>query len=231
MSSMREAQHERARDYILAHPDESKSQQAQATGLSPRTIATVRAELVAAGKLRPNRRVVGKPVKATKVMSPPAPAPASSGEQTDQAASPQLLDHEAMLALADMDDIDSLDDAETHKRLLKQALRFAFNPKLHPDTRMSASQMWSKLRDQARAKDLGPGAPLTLEDAVARMLDMHTAAGVRVVLGAILAAPTDFRIKLLTALVDAVESDANEGQVPADANTAAPSPAGPALTN
>jgi hypothetical protein len=113
-----------------------------------------------------------------------------------------MLDTAAMRAIADMADIENLDldDADVHKRLLKQCIRFAFDPNLHPDTRMSASTMWAKLKDLQKARDLGPGKPMTFETAVSRMCDLMQAAGPEITLAAVNAA---FDVK-----------DPNEGQIP-----------------
>jgi hypothetical protein len=87
-----------------------------------------------------------------------------------------------------LDDMADEDDEVTRKRMLRQVKRFAFDPLLHPDTRMAASQMWTKLLDLARQKDLGPGAPQTLTDAIARATDFCRAAGAKVMVPAFYAA-------------------------------------------
>lgn len=180
----------KARSYILAHPTESKSQIALATGLSDSTIARARADLIQEGAVAPYR-------KTGVVVMPPPPQAAEPGEGTPLTGPIQpprsakggntLLDHEAMKAMADMVDlaVETGDDEKVHKALLKQCLTFAFRADLHPDTRMSASQMWSKLKDQAKQKDLGPGKPKTREEAVGRLSDMMIAAGPEITVEAV----------------------------------------------
>jgi len=204
MTSLRQVKWERARQYILAHPDQSKEEQSIGADVSDATIARVRAVLVSEGLLAPARN------------APPwekKPSPKLPPETTDDTRA-TMLDHAALTTLSDMADVlsDNMSDEDAQKRLQKQALLFAFDPKLHPDTRMSASQMWQKLRDAAKAKNLGPGAPKTFEDAVARMSDLMVAVGAQVTLAAVNIA---FNVK----------ESADEGKVSADSGATAPSPA------
>jgi hypothetical protein len=147
---------DKARAYILAHPDESKSVQAAGAGCSEQLIAEMRRALIAEGKLAPSR----KAMSVTDV--PLAPAPPAG-----------MLDHQAMQALADIASLEDLDDEEVQKRMLKQCVKFAFDTNLHADTRMTASVQWGKLRDAVRTKDLGPGPPLTREAARGRLADLQ----------------------------------------------------------
>lgn len=170
----------RAKVYILAHPDESRLQQSVATGISTASIARARAELVHEGKLAASRKQ--RPVQ------PAAPPSAPSVEPTAPPAPVGgLVDSIAMRTLADMIDTvsDEEDDAVTHRRLLRQCLMFAFDTTLHADTRMSASQMWSKLKDQTKARELGPGAPKTFAAVVDRLYDLMDACGAEAVLEAV----------------------------------------------
>ncbi len=186
---LRPAHMQRARNYILAHPADSKAQAALGTGLSESTIARARRELVAEGVLPKSRGAYGD--KAPPPMLPPddrtpetAPTPPTivAGKRGDA-----LLDHDAMLTLSQMIDeaVDAGDDEAIHKRLIKQSLMFAFRPDLHPDTRMSASQMWGKLKDMAKAKDLGPGRPMNRADAVRRTADVLVAVGPEITVEAV----------------------------------------------
>lgn len=185
MSRQGEAQLKRAKAYILDHPHDSKAQIAAALGVSDSTIARARRELVLEASIEKSRK---SPPRFDPLPPAPPPPPKPAGEPEQPKKPATMLDSDAMRALADITsliDSDKLDDVEVHKRLLKQCLRFAFDPRLHPDTRMSASQMWSKLRDQAKAKDLGPGVPLNFEDAVARLADMMQACGPKITLAAV----------------------------------------------
>lgn len=178
---------EQAKKYILAHPDESKMQQGVSTGLSERTIARARAELVRDGLLPASRKTkksaepAPEAARPVPVASPPTAPPPTSGLSG-------ALDHNAMEVLAGLIDEsgdDEIDEEKTRKRLLKQCLAFAFDTRLHPDTRMSASQMWSKLKDQTRARELGPGKPKTRDEAIARMSDLMKAVGAEITLAAV----------------------------------------------
>lgn len=147
--------------------------------MSTTAIAVMRAQLIKEGLLMPSRKS-NEPPK----VNPNPPEPASL---PDAAVPPSMLDHQAMTALADMIDLDNadLDDEEIHKRLIRQCVRFAFDPKLHPDTRMSASQMWQKLKDKAKAGTLGPGTPLTFEAGVIRLSDILIACGPKMTVAAV----------------------------------------------
>jgi hypothetical protein len=206
LSSFGQQKKERARAYVLAHPDESKRQQAIAVGCGERLIAFARAELIAEGKLVPSRKMSvagGQAEIADNQPREPRSVPA--------AKVPEMLDSEAMRALADMEALDSedLSDEEIHKRLVKLCIRFAFDPKLHPDTRMSASLQWAKLKDQQKSNLLGPRKPMTFEDGVFRLSDLMRECGPEMVMAA------------LNVAFD-VKEKGDEGKVPADQGQAAP---------
>lgn len=200
VSLNRESKMERAEAYVLAHPDESKQEQAAGAKVSHTMIAIVRKRLILKGKLQPSRK---DPTRYPRRPRAQEPAVEASPAISKPAA---MLDHQAMTAMGDMIDavegLDDLTDDDVHKRLLKQCLTFAFNSKLHPDTRMSASQMWAKLRDQAKSKDLGPGVPLLFEDAVERARDLMVAMGPEITLAAVNLA---FTVKESDASAEAVE--------------------------
>jgi hypothetical protein len=201
MPGLRQVRYERAKAYILAHPDESKEQQALGCEVSTSLVALARAELIRDGKLAPSRKnqpqsstSLAKKFRGAASDTPHAPADRSSAEGDPVGERPPetpgkpagMLDHAAMTAMADMiEKIDAMDDDEVYRRLLKQSIAFAFDVNLHPDTRMSASQMWAKLRDQAKSKNLGPGPPVNFESGVARLADLFEACGAPMVLAAV----------------------------------------------
>jgi hypothetical protein len=173
---------ERAKKFILAHPDQSKLQQAVGCGVSQMSVARARAELIRDGLLPASRKAYAPsegapaPTKAP-LAEPLAVAPAPTGDS---------LDMQAMMAMSTIVDLsDEEDDAVTHRRLLKQCLIFAFDTRLHADTRMSASTLWQKLKDQTKARELGPGAPKTRAEAVRRMGEMMVAVGPEITLEAV----------------------------------------------
>jgi hypothetical protein len=171
---------DRAREWLLAHPGDTNAQAAAGSGVSAGSIQNARRQLVREGAITPSR-------KAKKAPSAPVQGIGASPEQKVPAPPAQMLDHKAMLALNDMagSDLATLDDEEVQRRMLRQCIAFAFDTALHPDTRMSASQMWGKLRDQAKTKDLGPGVPTTFQMGVERLADLHRAVGVKMVLAAV----------------------------------------------
>lgn len=147
---------DKARAYILAHTDETKEQQALGADCSVALIAIARKALIDEGKLAPFR-------KTPSATATPPPA--------------GMLDHDAMMILADIASLDDLDDDEVMKRMLKQCVRFSFDPRLSADTRMSAGQQWAKLREWVKAKDLGPGPPMTRAAAFDRYRDLTMSIG------------------------------------------------------
>jgi hypothetical protein len=236
------AKQSRIKEYILSHPDESKAQQALSTGVGVRTIARARADLVAEGLLPADRKVFRR-ASAQPAGSAQDEVPS---EEPRAAASkePGLRDHAAMKALANL--IDSAageeDESLIVKRLLKQCLTFAFDPSLHPDTRMSATQQWAKFKDQTKTRTLGPGNPKTQDDAIARLSELDVAVGPTVAVKALTTA-YDFRSILLVMLrlaepaivisafnevYEQKERATDEGQVPADPSPAPPGADGPA---
>lgn len=193
---------EKACEYILAHPDESKKQQAAGADTSERTIAMARKKLIADGKLAHSRK--GRPS-----LDDPR-------SRRSRAAPVATLDHAAMLALAEIDvNQPDLSDERVQKLLLRQVIRFALDPTLHPDTRMSATQQWGKLKDMVRQADLGPGIPLTRADRVTRLSDQMKLCGPDETLDA---------FELAFNLPKTEHTD--ERNVPADADKATPSSAG-----
>ena len=187
-----------ARAYVLKHPDQSKALQSVNTGLSERTIANARAELISEGLLPQSRKGFKPSVAPTSA----TPAPQET-----------LRDHQAMQKLADMINAPDLDEGEIIRRFLKQCISFSFDTSLHADTRMSASQMWAKLRDATKSHDLGPGKPKTRAEAIERLKNLLIAVGPDITIAAVNLAFT-------------VKEPADEGQVPADNAEAPRGPAG-----
>lgn len=178
---------DRAKKYILEHPDQTKAQQAVALRVSTSTIARARAQLVDEG-FRPPSRKTSKATVPGSSAHPPARSPVEeSGQQlSPQAPAHTTLDHAALSALVEMTEMDlDLSDEEIMKRLLKQCLMFAFDARLHPDTRMSASNMWAKFKEQKQQKAHGPGAPVDFAQAVEWTADILIAVGPSVSIAAI----------------------------------------------
>lgn len=235
MTRIREVKLQRAKDYILAHPDESKTQQAIAIGCSESYIGLARKALIAEGKLAPSRKQYTGHVR--RIAPQPAPPPGGY-TAADAATTLPTKDSAAMAAMAAaadaLSDDEMMDDEVIYKKFLRQCISFAMNPELHPDTRMSAQQMWLKFRDNSRVKDLGPGAPMTFEDGTVRLMDMHEACGPEMVLAAIeggiglagllAQAGAERTLAAVNAAYQTGGTDA--GKVSADADQAAPGAAG-----
>lgn len=182
----------KCRAYYTEHPDASIADVAKAVGTSQRTAAQVRSNMVKEGLLSPGRNA--EPIEPEPDNFLPPPPPVKRKKPINVPNS--LVDDVAMAKLAaaggkdadDLDflsiDFDSLDDEVLRKRLLKGIIKIAFTPGIHPDTQLSATQVWVKLKDMARAKELGPGRPKTKADAIARLVDMLVAVGPQIAIEA-----------------------------------------------
>lgn len=77
------------------------------------------------------------------------------------------------------------DDDAVRTKIVRSVQRMALNPKLSPDTRLSASQIWVKLKDVSKEDELGPGPPRTEVEIIDRLLKLFEAVGHRTVLKAL----------------------------------------------
>lgn len=168
-----------AMQYLREHPDASIADTARALGLGTRTVAYARKILVEQKVLPPYQRgtlETGDEATATpETPSSSVETPASSPKKSPGT----MLDAKALEELSGMLDRieENEDDIESQKLMLRQVKRMAFDLRLHPDTRMSAMQLWTKLRDTVTSRILGPGKPLTREAALDRLVMLFEAVG------------------------------------------------------
>lgn len=186
-------QREAARAEYLRHPDASIAEVAKATGVAIRTVARAREQLVKEGLLAPGRNATASAADAAALAvagmavgsKPPGDLPAEPEELPTPRGSTPTQDDKAIAEMnALLDALSDEDDDTTRKRMLRQVKRFAFDPHLHPDTRMSASQLWTKLLEMQRQKEVGPSVPQTLDSAIERATDFCRAAGAKVMVPA-----------------------------------------------
>lgn len=197
-------QRDAARAEYLRHPDASISEVAKATNVGIRTVARAREQLVKEGLIPAGRNATdtGADAAALAVAAKSLPVTGGSAEDdpdlddsdvTGGNGAPEtpiappkpkkgsVIDGEAMRALGELlDELEDADDETTRKQMLRQVKRFAFDPQLHADTRMSASQLWAKLVDMQRAREQGPGVPMTFAAAKQRCVDFLKACGAKV---------------------------------------------------
>lgn len=170
-TGLREHRKGLAKAYFLQHPEASisevyKTLSTRGVLISERTIAQARSELAQKGLLPSGRKA-----------SPPTTLPADVS-QIPLGGDVLLTDKTlGALATSDMTDILDLDDEEIRKRLLRGVIKIALAPGVHPDTQLSATTVWSKLKDMARVAELGPGKPVTKAQAVERLSELLTAVG------------------------------------------------------
>lgn len=76
-------------------------------------------------------------------------------------------------------------DDQIRTQIVRSVQRMALNPKLSPDIRLSASQIWVKLKDVSKEEELGPGPPRTEVEVIDRLLRIFEAVGHKTVLKAL----------------------------------------------
>lgn len=159
-------------------------------GISKPLVSIIKRTLRERGIIPPPRRG-RKPLREVETLLTESHSPAS-GEKSpvkpqDDAPSLSIITPAELAALGATEFTDE-NDEETRKKLLARCRAIALDPEMHPDTVLSASQVYIKLKDAVRAKSLGPGRPLTHEDAVARLARLMSACGPTIVHEAITSA-------------------------------------------
>jgi len=154
--------------FLLANPAATSSEAAKATGASKRTVFLAKKDLIDAGQMERVRY----DHKRRAAKSSPEGA---------------MMDGETLRAIAANTDLvdDLVDEAATRDKLLRQVQRMALDPMLPADLRLSATQVWVKVKDIARTKDLGPGPPRTEEEILARLTRLLQAVGPKIALKAL----------------------------------------------
>lgn len=173
----------RARNYLLQHPHAKNTEVATAVGVGVRTVSFARAELVHEGKIpRTLADRARDPISATPAAPPPETLLTVASEGSPQPATYQPLDAEQLYAIAEGDE--DVDDEQVRRAMLRKLRKMAFDPGIHPQLQMYAIQAYDKLKEQARTAILGPGKPLTWEDAKNRLVLMFKATGAALVIAA-----------------------------------------------
>lgn len=202
-------QREAAKAYFLAHPTAKDKEVCDATGLNKATVARARWKLIDEGLLPPaTRRRRGRPAKTKPGQAAQEP-PARDGNV--------LLTGKELIDIADID-FDELPDDEARKKMLKELRKLAFSPDVSNDTRISAMKLWIQFKDSGAGRKLGPGDPLTYEQALDRLRTLMKACGFKLVYEAFTS-------------VYLPKETPSEGKLPAQPSEATPSALGatPAL--
>lgn len=222
-------QKRRAIAYYIAHPDASQKDVMNALKISYNTASSARRSLVAKGILNGHRRGSAIPPKSDDPPPPPPPKSTEPSAPVPVVKPGETLDDTAMREIATVDM--ALDDDETdedaQKRMLAMVKSIVFNPKLHPDTRLTATQVWQKIKERALRRDLGPGKPMTYEAARDRLSDQMTACGLVLTIDALFKTyRPDEVAAALSALLQPEKGATDEGRVPANSGEDAPSSTG-----
>jgi hypothetical protein len=176
---------------MIRRPDRPDRYFRETFKLSQPTVSNIRRELRERNIIPPSRRG-GNPLSGrVETLLTVDPSAASVDERPvspQEPASPlPSITPTELLAIGATEFTDE-NDEETRKKLLARCRAIALDPGMHPDTVLSASQVYIKLKDAVRAKSLGPGRPLTHEDAVARLARLMSACGPNIVHEAITSA-------------------------------------------
>lgn len=167
------------RALILSNPSASVRDIVNQTGASVRTVRYVISKLRKEGLLPPARRANPAPEV---IIQPSNSIEVKEIEVKSMEMTPELL---KTMAFSDSlpDSIES--EEETRKKMIIEVQKFAFAPNVNPETRMNAIQVWVKLKDIVRGKELGPGNPLTEEAAIERLVRIMQACGPTLVIKAL----------------------------------------------
>jgi hypothetical protein len=173
---------ELVRNFFTQLPEATIDECVRTTNVSRRTIVYIRKEMVEEGLLKPGRRT-----KLERPIPEELPQKQIDSDAKIPIVSGMLLDGETLRNLAKNDDFEEeiTDDQDTQRKLLKEVRKLALGAGVHPDTRLSAIQVWAKLKDIAKAKDIGPGLPKTEEDIIFRLVRIMQGVGPTLVLKAI----------------------------------------------
>lgn len=173
-------QRERAKTYLLEHPQATNKDVAASLGVAPRTVGYARAELVNSGLIPPawgdhksaKRRMKRRAIVPTdKVVSATEGTPFETQNTTD-------LNKAVVSALPDLLDEEEEIDIGRLKRIL---YRIA---KMNPDDRIRTQAVWTltRIQQDMSERPLGPGLPRTKAEIVARLLQLFEAVGAAVVI-------------------------------------------------
>jgi hypothetical protein len=162
---------ERVRAAILQNPSATVSSIENFTGASRRTVYYVLNKLRKEGLIPSSRK----------------DKPATEEAKEPTVVTSQIIDDPTLQAMANSENFDEDfgTEDEVRAKLLRVVQKMAFDPLLHPDTRLSASQVWAKLKDIARSKDLGPGPPRTEDEIIDRLVRLMQGVGPGLVIKAL----------------------------------------------
>jgi len=172
-----------ARELILQHPGWHIKEFAKILKCSLRSISYARAQLIEEGRIPPSRN---SPRDLRRKL--PRPGEVTQPLKIDVVQSKELFDMikvDTSPLLNVMEQSSDPFDDEMRQKMLREVKLIAFDPATHPDTRLSAIATWAKLRDLERAKDLGPGLPMTEKQVLDRLSRLMLGVGVPIVLKAL----------------------------------------------
>lgn len=183
---------EACKRYLLDHSDATNPEVKEAVGCESRNVNAARAELEKEGFLQKNSNNRAKftkhRLKKSGLTRPPEILRNLSGNALRTEA--EVLSSFSPVATSDLykllesgEDPD-IDDEKTRVAMLKQLRLMSFDASLHQSIRMSAMDLYNKLKETARGQTIGPGRPLTHADALDRLCLLFKAVGATLVLEA-----------------------------------------------
>lgn len=167
----------KVRQYLLEHPEAKNTDVMLALGVSQRTVSTVRAELRDEG---------GVPAAGDKRHASPRVDPAAAVTGAAAGAFDVQTTSDLNRAVgASIGDGDFNEDGTIDILKLKRALWRIVRTNRDDRIVVAAAGTLARIQQEANSRPLGPGKPLTRDDAVARLIALFKAVGINVVLEAI----------------------------------------------
>jgi hypothetical protein len=183
---------EKVKNYLLEFPNATKEEVMSETGASKRTYNTARAELIKTGIAPPSwvntKKFIPHKYKPQVIESVPNLVVTRGRHEKisleDTIAPFAPLATVDLYKLLDAGEDPDIDDEKTRVAMLKQLRLMSFDASLHQSIRMSAMDLYNKLKETARGQTIGPGKPLNHAEALDRLCLLFKAVGATLVLEA-----------------------------------------------
>lgn len=183
---------EAARNYLLDHPDALNAEVARIVPCEPKAVAVARKQLEKEGyfaehsanraKYAASRFKKSGIIRPTNILQTLAPNAQRTIAETVAPYTPAATTD--LYKLLESGEDPDIDDEKTRVAMLKQLRLMSFDASLHQSIRMSAMDLYNKLKETARGQTIGPGKPLTHADALDRLCLLFKAVGATLVLEA-----------------------------------------------
>lgn len=178
----RNADHKiRTKEYLLLHPTASDHEVMVAMNVSMKTVSNARHELVSLGKIPPSaydRKTVKRTVRPAEAISKATEGTFDVKTTADLNAA---VDEELRKRAEDITGIEGEVDIGKLKRVLWKVVHRNLDDRIV----VAAASALARIQQEADARPLGPGKPLTKADAIDRLIMLFKACGVNLVVEAL----------------------------------------------